>query len=398
MITYRYGKVTSGEVIDIERIGKSEQKSLGPYSCLGCNGELIANIGKIKAKYFSHKSLRECSKETYLHNLGKLAVYKKYEQCLATESPFNFTIMQTAECINSKDKVDKCSETSEETYDLTKHFKKAFLEKKHNGFIPDILLLSDDGNNAVYIEIAVTHKCEEEKINSGTRIIEIEILEENDITNILYSELISTNENIRFYNFIERKPKNLCTNGICNYEKVIEYETYDIHYIQDACWKCKKSNKQVFGFSTDVYGDFAKTVPNASTILEKISNLISNKELRQLGLNVIGKFENIKGNGRGFPYCNACLYCGAPQNNYYLMQKLNASVKDESIVKGSIPFIKRKNQNIYIAYEGSAKKMSKATALVRCPKCGTDIITASNSQVNLLCPNNNCRHRFLFHT
>ena len=71
-----------------------------------------------------------------------------------------------------------------------------------------------------------------------------------------------------------------------------------------------------------MYGEFAKTVPNASTILSKFSRFITNDELKSLGLNTIGKYEKLKGNASGFPYCNVCIHCGAPQNNHYLINHL----------------------------------------------------------------------------
>ena len=106
---------------------------------------------------------------------------------------------------------------------------------------------------------------------------------------------------------------------------------YDIQYIEDKCWKCKKQNKQVFGYSIDVYADRAKTVPNASTILAEISSIVGNNELKSLGLNYIGEFGELKGNAPNFPFCNVCLHCGAPQNNYYLMDKLKFNSEEKSI-------------------------------------------------------------------
>lgn len=96
---------------------------------------------------------------------------------------------------------------------------------------------------------------------------------------------------------------------------------YQILYIEDKCWSCKNNVKQVYGFSIDVYGESAQTVPNASTVLLEISDIITNEELKALGLNYISHFEKLKGNAPGFPYCNVCIYCNVPQNNYYLMER-----------------------------------------------------------------------------
>ena len=99
---------------------------------------------------------------------------------------------------------------------------------------------------------------------------------------------------------------------------------YYICYLQDTCWKCGRAIKQVYGSSIDVYETRAMTVPNMSTVLSQFNEFISNNELKALGLNTIGCFEKLKGNAPGFPYCNVCIHCGAPQNNYYVMKKLSA--------------------------------------------------------------------------
>lgn len=109
-------------------------------------------------------------------------------------------------------------------------------------------------------------------------------------------------------------------------EEVIEI--CNLLYFTDRCWNkdCAKEMKQIYGYSIDIYRDVAKTVPNASTVLEHINTFITNDELKKLGLNTIKACENLKGNARQFPYCNTCLHCGLPQSNYHLMQKLNSDL------------------------------------------------------------------------
>lgn len=114
---------------------------------------------------------------------------------------------------------------------------------------------------------------------------------------------------------------------------------YQIHYLNDICWKCKKQVRQVFGSSIDVYGESAKTVPNMSTVLEGFFEFITNDELRSLGLNSIGRFERLKGNAPGFPYCNQCIHCGAPQNNYYVMKKIEGDADFGGEIDPELPFM-----------------------------------------------------------
>ena len=118
---------------------------------------------------------------------------------------------------------------------------------------------------------------------------------------------------------IEMFVKSLLTKKI---QWVDEPWHYEILYIEDTCWKCHTSVKQLYGSVIDVYEELAKTVPNASTVLSQLSSFVTNEELKNLGLNTIGKHEKLKGNAPGFPYCNTCVHCGAPQNNHYLMSHL----------------------------------------------------------------------------
>ena len=98
---------------------------------------------------------------------------------------------------------------------------------------------------------------------------------------------------------------------------------YSIRYVDDMCWKCLYPIKLVCGYAIDWFEEVAKTVPNASNILrEMVKEIITNAELRALGLCTVGKAEKLKGNAPKFPYCNHCPHCGAPQNNFYLMKKI----------------------------------------------------------------------------
>jgi hypothetical protein len=74
-----------------------------------------------------------------------------------------------------------------------------------------------------------------------------------------------------------------------------------------------------------------------------MSNKINNDELKKLGLNTIEKFEIFKGKTLNFPYCNTCFHCTAPQNNFYLMQKLNSSLEGKN--RGEAKYIKKTNSN-----------------------------------------------------
>jgi competence CoiA-like predicted nuclease len=100
-------------------------------------------------------------------------------------------------------------------------------------------------------------------------------------------------------------------------------ETYALLSIQDNCWKCNAEVKQLYGYSIEVHERVAMTVPHASTTLEALSEMVDNAQLNALGINSIGRVDRIRGKTTKFPFCNLCLHCGAPQSNYYLLERLH---------------------------------------------------------------------------
>ncbi len=98
------------------------------------------------------------------------------------------------------------------SYDFKKIYDTAEIEKEFNSFRADVLLSSSNipHRDPVFMEIEVTHPCDEKKINSGNRIIEIKVEKEEDA----WIDFKDSNPSIKFYNF---SPK-------CKYyaEKIIE--------------------------------------------------------------------------------------------------------------------------------------------------------------------------------
>jgi hypothetical protein len=155
------------------------------YACLNCEGILIPRKGKINAHHFAHKAEGNCSYETYLHKVAKLKFYYTYKSCLDNKTPFTLTWQEKRTCNACQDikGVNISCDLEDETKksDLTKTFDTISIEKKHNGFIADILLESTKTDKVLFIEFAVTHKCELEKRTSGFPIIEINLTSDDDL-------------------------------------------------------------------------------------------------------------------------------------------------------------------------------------------------------------------------
>ncbi|MGK5737145.1 hypothetical protein [Acinetobacter junii] len=191
MARYQYAKNEHGEIVKAVDLVGQEEKS--EYICLGCDNPLIAKVnGKIKKPHFAHKTVLECNGETYLHRLGKRAFFETYQKCLAENEPFYITFHVPKKCQKFKRTIRKHCDLGyiEKCFDLTNYFSQIQVEKRHDQFIPDLLLTrQNNAEDCIYIEIAVTHFLSEKKESSGKRIIEIPLDCEEDVEKIYRADL-----------------------------------------------------------------------------------------------------------------------------------------------------------------------------------------------------------------
>lgn len=174
------------------------------YYCIGCGNEMVAKKGQIKEHHFSHKHTLECNAETYLHKYTKSFIKEMFDK----QDHFPIAYNGTNVCL-LKDECDlydyNCSESVFRKFDLKDYYDTCELEKEYKGFVADILLSSQSHPNRkpCFIEIAVSHPCEPEKLRSGIRIIEISIPKQiDDLSGLSINEGCSIdNISIKFYNF-----------------------------------------------------------------------------------------------------------------------------------------------------------------------------------------------------
>ena len=118
-----------------------------------------------------------------------------------------------------------------------------------------------------------------------------------------------------------------------------------VQYIQDNCWACKAPVKQLLehmhggggaaegvaltpdDFYESRWNPSPNTVPSISNRLEALQADISNDELAAQGLNLVGRKDVINGKPTRFPFCNLCLYCRAPQNNFHLSRHITERMR-----------------------------------------------------------------------
>ncbi len=174
MIKYRYARGANQTRVNVTALTSEARYENAPYTCFGCGGELIANLGAKKIKHFSHKGAHACRPESYLHKLAKHAFFDIYSECLREGAPFFLVQDVPAYCDHFQKILGRaCTIGHERKHDLTRFFPKIRLEVPFKGVVPDILLQSADGQEQLFVEMAVTHHCDYEKRNLGVRIVEI---------------------------------------------------------------------------------------------------------------------------------------------------------------------------------------------------------------------------------
>ncbi len=219
MIKYQYAYNSKGEITHVDTVEREESKAKELFVCISCGNELIPRLGKIRKRHFTHKELINCSGETYLHNLGKKLFYQEYNFCVENNKPFYIEFYKKMICNKYESELKVVCNLGKETskFNLTEYFTDITLEKREGSFIPDVMLISKNGKEKIFIEIAVTHFSSELKISSDYRIIELEVEDETDLE-VIKQHLISVNyPKVKFKNFrIKEITGHHCDNNCMN--------------------------------------------------------------------------------------------------------------------------------------------------------------------------------------
>ena len=179
---YSYANDLNGELINVSNAQRSEQ-----YFCPICGEQMTPHMGKIRRWHFVHKNVDNCSYESYLHKLAKIKIRKAFLSSVHFILSYNAKAICSCECPFVG--FPKCEGEKHVEFDLRKYYDSCKIEASYNLFIADLLLTSSINPKLppVLIEIMVTHKCSENKINDGVRIIEIPIQCEEEIDEIANS-------------------------------------------------------------------------------------------------------------------------------------------------------------------------------------------------------------------
>ncbi len=182
---YSYANNSNGKLINVAFAQRDEQ-----YFCPICSSQMIPHMGKVRRWHFVHKNVENCSYESYLHTLAKI----KFREAFLSSKQFLLSYDAKALCSRSCPFLDspKCEARKSVEYDLRKYYDTCLIEAPYHKYKADLLLNSSiyPNRQPVLIEIMVTHKCTEDKISDGVRIIEIPIHSEEQIDNIVNNHKI----------------------------------------------------------------------------------------------------------------------------------------------------------------------------------------------------------------
>lgn len=218
MIKYDSALDSLGQIVHIKNIIREESGIKGKYSCIDCGQELIPRLGQKNERHFAHKEDVACLGETHLHKLCKLTFFNVYQKCLKEKKAFNIELNQNQTCTKCESELNMVCDLGEKLIlvDLTKKYDKVFLERKDGEFTPDITLISKDCQDKIFIEIAVSHKSTDKKLNSDNKIIELKVNDPIYAEFIEDCELSVNHPEITFHNFKVKKFDGVVYENYCD--------------------------------------------------------------------------------------------------------------------------------------------------------------------------------------
>ena len=229
-------------IIDIKDVETKEsgKKVERHFFCPNCHQEMFPKQGKIRRHHFSHKAHSDCPHDGYLHALAEKLIMDWFNKQDRVYLVMNKT--KVCESINTcKFSNSLCKQTGQKGFNLKEYYDSCTSERTYKGFRADLFCnRTNNSDDPIFIEIFVTHECEEEKKNSGVRIIEIKIETEEDILSIINSNKLTEGENIKLYNF--KRQETSCNDISIQVSKYILFPTQK-SWVDYEC-TCKNYDKR----------------------------------------------------------------------------------------------------------------------------------------------------------
>lgn len=194
-VKYHFALNDKGQIIDIADV--TEETKHDKYYCLNCGDAWdLASAVRTPITLPIYQPHRTAIRKHIYTNLQSTKIKEKFD----SSATFEISLHQVSKCLDKAIcpfyKEEQCQSTDYKTYDLHKNYDTCVEEQVIDNYQADLLLTSSIKPNTppILIEIYVSHKCEEAKIESGLRIIEIKIRNEEDIVKLLQSPITEYEE------------------------------------------------------------------------------------------------------------------------------------------------------------------------------------------------------------
>ena len=192
VVKYHYALDENGRLVSIKQAYLERQEG-HTYHCIGCGAEMVARLGEVRNWHFAHRAGEEhCGTETYLHQLAKRRIKEKFDN----EDSFKVGYYREVKCSDLSTcpfaVKGTCQVHKLETFDLKSFYDTCQEEKAVEGFVADLLLTNSEKpeRDPVLIEVQVSHRSTIGKRESGLRILEVRIREEEDIDKLLSAPIV----------------------------------------------------------------------------------------------------------------------------------------------------------------------------------------------------------------
>lgn len=211
----------NGQLVSIDEVPNGNDCGC---QCPACGKDLCArNNGTKRIHHFAHQSGADCpgAVESSIHLLAKKVIKERFYDA---GKSFLIQFVRECKCCN----YETCQFADEYgckktmpigPFDLKEHYDTCEEEVPEGDFRPDLLLMSSKHHDdPIYIEVFYKHKCEENKLKSGKRIIEIKVKNEKDVLALGTQELFEesydyfegdkyykSSSNFTFHNFEPRE-------------------------------------------------------------------------------------------------------------------------------------------------------------------------------------------------
>lgn len=196
---------SDGSFVEITSVTEKDRRK--EYFCISCGAEMHPVLGSKKEHYFRHSGV-SCSWDDFIHKYAEEKIKEAFDNSDTFLIPYNRhnKCPEADNCLlYRRFAFSKCDGIIE-SLDLKKWYDTCEVEKEYwagdKKYIADILLTNskNEGQKPLFLEIFHTHKCTDDKRNSGIKIIEIKIDTIEDIKTFLdpKSQKFSSCELINF--------------------------------------------------------------------------------------------------------------------------------------------------------------------------------------------------------